>query len=76
MGAPLWGKALEGDCEMPILRLEMLEGRSLDQKRAFVEAATRAAVETLACPPESLDVIITEMPRSHWAKGGKLMSEK
>jgi 4-oxalocrotonate tautomerase len=61
---------------MPILSLEMHPGRSPEQKRAFVSEVTRVAVETLSCPPESVDVLITEVPREHWAKAGKLVSDK
>jgi 4-oxalocrotonate tautomerase len=60
---------------MPKLHLEMHPGRTADQKRAFVREVTRVAVETLKCPPESLDIIITEVARDHWAKGGKLFSD-
>jgi 4-oxalocrotonate tautomerase len=61
---------------MPILRLEMHPGRTLDQKRAFVREVTRVVVETLNCPPESVDVVISEVARENWAKAGKLISEK
>lgn len=61
---------------MPILRLEMHPGRTLEQKRAFVLEATRVAVETLACPPESVDIVISEVPRENWAKAGKLIADK
>lgn len=57
---------------MPILRLEMHPGRTPEQKRAFVQEATRVLVETLACPPESVDIVITEVAREDWAKAGKL----
>jgi 4-oxalocrotonate tautomerase len=60
---------------MPTLHLEMLTGRTLDQKRAFVREATRVAVETLACAPEAVNIVITEVPRDAWARGGKLLSE-
>jgi 4-oxalocrotonate tautomerase len=60
---------------MPILRLEMHPGRTEEQKRAFVREVTRVTVETLTCPPESVDVVITEVPRSAWAKAGKLLSD-
>ena len=60
---------------MPILRLEMHPGRTLEQKRDFVREATRVAVEILKCPPESVDILIDEIPRDQWAKGGKLVSE-
>jgi len=58
---------------MPILRLEMHPGRTPEQKREFVREATRVAVEILKCPPESVDILIQEIPRDQWAKGGKLL---
>jgi len=61
---------------MPILRLEMHPGRTLDQKRAFVREVTRVAVETLNCPAESVDVVISEVAREDWAKAGKLVADK
>jgi len=61
---------------MPILRLEMHPGRTLDQKREFVREVTRVAVEILNCPLESVDVIINEVAREDWAKAGKLIADK
>lgn len=61
---------------MPTLHLEMHPGRTLDQKRAFVREVTKVAVETLSCPPESVDVVIIEVARENWAKAGKLISDK
>lgn len=61
---------------MPILRLEMHPGRTLDQKRAFVSEVTRVAAETLSCPPESVDVVISEVARENFAKAGKLIADK
>lgn len=60
---------------MPILRLEMHPGRTQDQKRAFVREATKVVVETLACPPESVEIIITEISKESWATAGKLKSD-
>lgn len=60
---------------MPILRLEMHPGRTLEQKRAFVNEVTRVTVETLKCPPESVDIVITEVSRDAWAKSGKLLTD-
>ncbi len=61
---------------MPTLRLEMHPGRTLDQKRAFVREATRVVSEILVCPPDSVDIIISEIPKDAWAKGGTLVSDK
>ena len=60
---------------MPILRLEMHPGRTPEQKREFVREATRVTAEILKCPPESVDILIQEIPRDQWAKGGKLLAD-
>ncbi len=60
---------------MPILRLEMHPGRTLEQKRAFVQEVTRVVVEILKCPPESVDIVVSEVAREDWAKAGKLIAD-
>jgi 4-oxalocrotonate tautomerase len=61
---------------MPTFNEQMFEGRTVEQKRAFVEAGTRATCETLDCGPESVDIIITDIRRDNWATAGVLWSEK
>ncbi len=60
---------------MPTYHVEMLEGRTLAQKKKLVEEITRITVEVLGSQPESVDVIITDVKRENWATGGKLWSE-
>ncbi len=60
---------------MPILRLEMHPGRTPEQKREFVREATRVTAEILKCPPESVDILIQEIPRDRWARNGKLLAD-
>lgn len=60
---------------MPILRLEMHPGKTPEQKRELVHGITRVVVETLACPPEAVEILITEVPKDLWAVAGKLKSE-
>jgi 4-oxalocrotonate tautomerase len=60
---------------MPIYRIEMLEGRTVTQKKKLVEEITRVSVEVLGGSPESVHVVITDVPRENWATGGKLWSE-
>ncbi|WDD91981.1 4-oxalocrotonate tautomerase [Burkholderia sp. FERM BP-3421] len=57
---------------MPTFRIELFEGRSLDQKRRFVEAITRITCETLDCEPGAVDIVLSEVKREHWATGGRL----
>lgn len=61
---------------MPTLRVELLEGRTLEQKRALVKALTQAVVETLGSKPEAVDVLLFDIQRHDWATGGELWSDK
>lgn len=61
---------------MPTLRVELLEGRTVEQKKALAEALTKAVVETLGSKPESVDVLMYDIKRHDWATGGVLWSEK
>lgn len=61
---------------MPTIRVELMEGRTLDQKKALVQALTQAVVDTLGSKPESVDVLLFDIKRHDWATGGQLWSEK
>lgn len=60
---------------MPTFNVQLFEGRSIEQKRAFVKAITEVTCKTLECDPESVDIIIEEVKREHWATAGKLWSD-
>jgi 4-oxalocrotonate tautomerase len=60
---------------MPIVRVELFEGRTPDQKRAFAAATTRAACETLGCAPEDVEVLFFDIRRHDWAMAGRLVSD-
>jgi 4-oxalocrotonate tautomerase len=61
---------------MPTIRVELLEGRTPEQKKNLVEALTHAVVETLGSKAESVDVLLFDIKRGDWATGGKLWSER
>jgi 4-oxalocrotonate tautomerase len=60
---------------MPLIHVEMFEGRTPEQKRAFVEAVTRVTCETLGTSADSVDIILTDVKRENWSTAGKLWSE-
>jgi len=60
---------------MPTFNVQLFEGRSVEQKRAFVKAITEVTCRTLECGPESVDIIIQEVKREDWATAGKLWSD-
>jgi 4-oxalocrotonate tautomerase len=55
---------------MPIIEVNMLEGRTVSQKRAMVAAITDGVVATLGVPADSVRVLIREMDPEHFAVGG------
>ncbi len=61
---------------MPTIRVELLEGRTPEQKTALVKALTQAVVDSLGSKPESVDVLLFDIARQHWATGGVQWSEK
>lgn len=61
---------------MPTYHIEMMEGRTIEQKKQLVEAITRVTTEILGTAPESVDILITDVKRENWATGGKLWSER
>lgn len=61
---------------MPTLRVELMEGRTLEQKKNLVQALTQAVVDTLGSQPESVDILLYDIKRHDWATGGQLWSDK
>ncbi len=61
---------------MPTYHIEMMEGRTVEQKKKLVEEITRVSVEILGGSPESVDILITAVKRGNWATGGKLWLER
>jgi 4-oxalocrotonate tautomerase len=53
----------------------MHPGKTLEQKRELASGITRVFVETLACPPEVVEIVFNEIEKDAWAVGGKLKSD-
>ena len=60
---------------MPVVIVEMWEGRSVEQKQQLVEGIT-SVISEMGVPPQEVHIIIKDNPRHNWASGGKLASEK
>jgi len=59
---------------MPVVTVEMWDGRNIDQKKALVEGITSSFVK-IGVPAEAVHVIIHDNPKHNWGSGGKLASE-
>lgn len=53
----------------------MMEGRPKDKIAEVIQNITNTVSETLDAPKENIRVIVTEIPKTHWGKAGKPMSE-
>ena len=60
-----------GKKTMPIIQVNLIEGRSDAQKEKLIAALTDGAVQALDAPRESVRVLIYELPASHWGVAGK-----
>ena len=61
---------------MPIIRVEMVNGRSDEQKKALAKQLTSAFVETCGGNAEAIHVVITEIDKSDWAVGAEMLSDR
>ncbi|HJQ72755.1 MAG TPA: glyoxalase superfamily protein [Actinomycetota bacterium] len=57
---------------MPVVTVQLYEGRSLDQKRHLAGAITKAMVEHAGADPSGLHVVLQEIPPENWARAGVL----
>ncbi|MHC4684596.1 MAG: tautomerase family protein [Planctomycetota bacterium] len=58
---------------MPNIFIEMIEGRTLEQKQQLVEGITKIAVKALKVDPETVAIRILNVKREDLARGGKLL---
>lgn len=61
---------------MPIVQIQLLEGRSVEQKKKIIQGVTAAIVQTAQVPMDNVRVILIEVPPSHWGTGGKTKAEQ
>jgi 4-oxalocrotonate tautomerase len=57
---------------MPVVTVETWEGRTVEQKRALVAAITDAMETHFETKRENTHVIIHDIPKESWGRGGRL----
>ena len=60
---------------MPIIRVDFQEGVSKEKVKAMIRGLTNVMVD-LGVPENAVEVIIYEIPKTHWGIGGYPASEK
>jgi 4-oxalocrotonate tautomerase len=61
---------------VPLVRIDMVGGRSPQLVRTLIDRLHTTVVDTLAVPPASVTVIVTEVSAEHWASGGTTKAEQ
>ena len=59
---------------MPIIQVNIAEGRTVEQKLAAFAAITDAAVRTLDVRPEQVRIVINEVKDENFAIAGETMA--
>lgn len=55
---------------MPIATIQMMEGRTDEQKEKMIAEVTDAIARSLSAPAENVRVLIDELPKKHFGIGG------
>lgn len=61
---------------MPVVQIELLKGRSVEQKREMVRKVTEALTSTIGCPKEAVSIIIRDMEKEDYGHAGELALDK
>jgi 4-oxalocrotonate tautomerase len=61
---------------MPLIQVNIMEGRPPEKIKALIENITNTVVETLDAPKQNVRVLVTEMPSTHWGIAGVPASER
>ena len=60
---------------MPLIVVEMYEGRTLEQKKKLVEGLTKAFTD-IGTAADAVQIILNDHSKSNWGHAGKLASER
>lgn len=61
---------------MPTIRVELFEGRTVEQKRALAAALTEATVRTIGGSADSVDILFFDLKPHDWSTAGRLWSDR
>ena len=61
---------------MPLVEVTLVEGRSPQMLRALIHEVHDAVVRAVGAAPDSVRVVIREVPTTHWAAGDETIAER
>jgi len=60
---------------MPLVTIKIIEGRTVEQKRAMVKDVTEAIVKNVGCPPAAVQIEMVDLKKENIAQGGELFTD-
>lgn len=57
---------------MPIVNIQMIEGRTPEQKENLIKDVTAAVVKNTGAPKEAVSIIISEMKKENYGHAGEV----
>ncbi|GAX02778.1 4-oxalocrotonate tautomerase [Secundilactobacillus pentosiphilus] len=60
---------------MPIVHIELIEGRSQEQLKNLAKDVTEAVTKDVGAPAQDVHVILSEMAKDRYSVGGVLKSD-
>jgi len=61
---------------MPIVNIQLIEGRSDEQKEKLIQKVTDACVESIDCTPESVRILLSDVATQHFGVAGESVASK
>ena len=61
---------------MPLIKINILEGRSPEKKERLIREVTDVVAEILESPTENVRVLIEEMQADHWGIAGESVKKR
>lgn len=61
---------------MPLITIQMIEGRDVAAKRRLVENVSKAVLDSIDTKLEDIRIVIEDMKRENYARGGELTIDK
>ncbi|KRN03755.1 MULTISPECIES: 2-hydroxymuconate tautomerase [Holzapfeliella] len=61
---------------MPIVHIDLIEGRSPEQLKGLVKDVTEAIAKNTGAPQENVHIVLNEMRKDNYSVGGTLKSDQ
>ena len=60
---------------MPLVTINILEGRTVEQKRDMAKDVTDAIMKNVGCPTSAVQIVIVDLKKENIAVGGELFCD-